>query len=120
MADIDTAERLLCERYNVQSLDGLGGLLGAVQAARAGDLAPLRTALDGRELYRWRAPIEAALVEPDESPLGSPVEDASEELAPAASSEAQPDAASEFDAEPEAEPEEPVRHRGRRPRPDPE
>jgi hypothetical protein len=82
MANINIVERLLCERYNVGSLDGLGSLAGAVQAARTGDLAPLTQALDGRELYRWRAPIEAALAEADEPVV----------------SETEPDPVSEFDA----------------------
>jgi formylglycine-generating enzyme required for sulfatase activity len=66
MANIELVERLLCERYNVASLDGLGPLSGAVQAARAGDLDALTSALDVRELYRWRAPIDAALAEASE------------------------------------------------------
>ncbi|MGE0227767.1 MAG: hypothetical protein AB7I38_11010 [Dehalococcoidia bacterium] len=60
---IDTVERLLCERYNVRSLDGLGALPGAIAAARGGDLGPLRAALEGRDLYQWRRGIEAALAE---------------------------------------------------------
>lgn len=58
---IDTVERLLCERYNVRSLDGLGAIPEAIEAARRGDLAPLRAALDGRDLYRWGPLIMAAL-----------------------------------------------------------
>ena len=58
---IDTVERLLCERYNVRSLDGLGALPEAIAAARHGDLAPLREALDGRDLYQWGPLIMAAL-----------------------------------------------------------
>ncbi len=120
MADIDTAERLLCARYNVVSLDDVGPFADAVRSARGGDLGPLRAAVRDREMYQWGAAIEIALAEPDVPPLGSPVDEASEELAPAASSEAQPEPASESDAEPEDDPEQPVRHRGRRPRPDPE
>ena len=81
MANIEAVARLLCERYNVASLDGLGPLSGAVQAAHGGDLAPLTQALDGRELYRWRAPIEAALAEVDEPAVIAEPEPAFPELA---------------------------------------
>lgn len=61
MRHVDTIERLLCERYNVRSLDGLGALPGAIEAARGGDLTPLRAALEGRELYRWGPAIADAV-----------------------------------------------------------
>jgi TATA-binding protein-associated factor Taf7 len=60
MADIDAIERLLCERYNVREL-AAGELSASLAQARAGDLQPLRAALDARELYRWRIPVYAAL-----------------------------------------------------------
>ena len=104
MANIELVERLLRERYNVASLDGLGPLSGAVQAARAGDLAPLTQALDERELYRWREPIEAALAEVgDESAVVAEPEPVSEFDAPA-----------ETEGEPEQEEEPAPRTRGRR------
>ena len=64
---LDTVEALLCERYNVPSLDG--PLKDAIDAARSGGAVdPLRSLLSERELYRWREPIEAALAELDASP----------------------------------------------------
>lgn len=66
MANIDEAERLLCQRYNIQALDG--ELKGAVEQARAGNLHALRGAVAARELYRWRDPINAALSEPSPEP----------------------------------------------------
>ena len=60
----DAIEALLCERYNVSALDG--PLKDALDGARAGGSdAPLRARLAERELYRWHAPIMAAL---DEEP----------------------------------------------------
>lgn len=86
---LDEVERLLCERYNVEAIDG--PLKVALDDARSGGAVdPLRLLLAERELYRWREPIEAALADIAD-PLGPPVDEASEEIAPAASSEAQPD-----------------------------
>lgn len=65
MADIDAIERLLCQRYNVNALDG-GELSAGLVAARAGNLSPLRVALDARELYRWTDAIYEALDAQDE------------------------------------------------------
>lgn len=62
MSAIDIIEAALLERYNVRSLDGLGSLLPeAVQQARDGEWAALEAALRGRELYRWRDTVDAAL-----------------------------------------------------------
>lgn len=66
MSAIDIIEAALLERYNVRSLDGLGTLLPeAVQAARNGEWGPLDAALAGRELYRWRDTVDAALANRD-------------------------------------------------------
>lgn len=51
---IDQVEAALKQRYSVSSLDGLGPLPEAIEAARAGNLGPLRAAMRGREMYRWR------------------------------------------------------------------
>jgi hypothetical protein len=67
MADIDTVERLLCQRYNVNELDA-GELSRSLAQARGGDTEALRKALGDRELYRWGAPIYAALDEPEPEP----------------------------------------------------
>ena len=64
MAVIDAIERLLCQRYNVNALDG-GELSAGLVAARAGNLGPLRAALDARELYRWTDAIYEALDAPE-------------------------------------------------------
>lgn len=95
---VDTIERLLCERYNVGSLDGIGALSGAIAAARGGDLGALRAAIAGRELYRWRGDIEAAL------------EQAEAEAAAEPEPEARPKRQSRArkDAPPEPEPESPA------------
>lgn len=60
MADLDAIQRLLCQRYNVNALDG-GELSTGLAQARNGNLGPLRAALDLREFYRWRDPIYEAL-----------------------------------------------------------
>lgn len=58
---IDGIERAICARYNVRSLADLPHFLGAATAARNGDLAPLEEMLRGREMYHWRAEIDAGL-----------------------------------------------------------
>lgn len=70
---VDAFERVLCARYNVRSVEGLGALSEAVASARTGDVAPLEQAMVGREMYRWSpeaadalAAIRASLV-PEES-----------------------------------------------------
>jgi len=110
---IDTVERLLCERYNVSSLDGLGSLPVAIESARQGDLTPLNEALDSRELYRWAKPIRDALGSvsapaPEEQPAEPdvPVEQVADD---------QPEAEEETEATgDEPEPEEQHKPRGRR------
>ena len=86
--------RLLCERYNVEALDG--PLKAAIDAE---DVHALRALLADRELYRWREPIEAALTELAASP-SSPAVGASEESTLATSSDAQPDTEAETGEEP--------------------
>lgn len=106
-ATVDRIERLLCERYNVRSLDGLGALPGAIEAARGGDLGPLRAALEGRELYQWGPAIVAALrVDAEVSGAG----EGSQEIPslpdePSPTPDAEPEPAAEPAAEPDAEPE---------------
>lgn len=58
---IDAIEGALLERYNVRTLQGVGPLSDALAAARAGDLAPIETAIREREMYRWEPAINAAL-----------------------------------------------------------
>ena len=82
---IDTIEQALRERYNVASLSGVGVLAHAIAAARAGDTAPLRDALDGRELYRWHHDIHAALAE-----LAASAPVVAAEVAPSASVATEP------------------------------
>jgi len=60
MGAVDNIERLLCERYNVRGLPE-GTLAAALSEARSGSVASLKQALDGRELYRWRAAIDAEI-----------------------------------------------------------
>ena len=65
MADVKAIEHLLCERYNVPSVEGLGPFAEAVRLARIGNLGPLRQAVRARDMYRWGTAIEAALDAPD-------------------------------------------------------
>ena len=102
---IDTVERLLCERYNVASLDGLGSLPGAIESARSGDLTPLRAALAGRELYRWERPIEEALAlaarvdEPTEAGDAEPEEPLTVETAADDGVQVEPEGSDETEAD---------------------
>ena len=66
MADLDTVEKLICERYNVTTLPG-GALSEAMDAARAGDETVLRALIAEREWYRWGEPIDAAMAEEEVS-----------------------------------------------------
>ena len=113
---IDTVERLLCERYNVRSLDGLGTIPEAVSAARRGDLAPLRAALYGRDLYQWGPLIMAALHGADSVVVGG--EEGSREIPslpdePSSSSEPEMQVSAEPDAEEAPEEGRPRRTRAR-------
>lgn len=65
MLALDTVEKLLCERYNVAAPPE-GAVANALAAARVGNLTPLRELVAERELYRYRAPIEAALATLDD------------------------------------------------------
>ena len=62
-AAIDRIEAALCGRYNVLTPQELGSLSDALAAARTGDISPLVDALNGRELYRWRADVDEAIGE---------------------------------------------------------
>lgn len=105
MADIDLVERLLCERYNVRSIDGLGTLPEAIAAAREGDLAPLGEALAGRELYHWGSAIRAALVVPSDGSRDEPVAEPEPEPATEPEREEPAVAPEEPESEPEEQPE---------------
>jgi hypothetical protein len=107
MADIDTIERLLCQRYNVQALDA-GELSTALSLARGGDLRPLREALDARNLYRWREDIYGALDAETEAPAEEPEPETEPEP------EVEPEVESENEVEPEADAEEAPAPRRRR------
>lgn len=81
IAAIDTLERVLCERYRVPSLRGIGALGEAIASARKGNAAPILEAMQGREMYRWGAEAAAALTQlaataqpaavPKEAPLAT-------------------------------------------------
>ena len=58
---VERIEAALRERYNVDSLEGLGPFPAALAAARAGDSGPLREAVASREMYRWAPAIEESL-----------------------------------------------------------
>lgn len=61
-------EQLLCERYNVRTIDG-----PLKEAIDADDVASLRKLLGERDLYRWHAAIFAAL--PADEPPVQPGDD---------------------------------------------
>lgn len=60
---VDALEAVICERYNVKSLTGVGPFAEALALARVGDLDAIDAALAGREMYRWRETAQAALAE---------------------------------------------------------
>ncbi len=61
LAAVDTLESIICERYNVRSLTGVGPFGEAIEQARLGNIGPIRDALRGREMYRWSESAAAAL-----------------------------------------------------------
>lgn len=64
MADLQAVEKLLCERYNVRSLDG-----PLKDAIDAGDVEGLKVLIADRNLYRWHDDVVAALSAPSETPV---------------------------------------------------
>lgn len=74
---IDQLEQAIRQRYHVESLRGVGTLGDAIAAARNGDLKPIEAALEGREMYRWREAVDAALA----SARASPAADSGDESA---------------------------------------
>lgn len=58
---VDAFERVLCARYNVASVEGLGPFPEALSAARNGNTVPLEDAMAGREMYHWAEQSDAAL-----------------------------------------------------------
>jgi hypothetical protein len=79
---IDRIESALMARYNVATLPD--NLAEAVMAARSGDISRLDAAMEGRELYRWRAVVNEALAElhdPTPEPEGPTVTTAVDTIA---------------------------------------
>lgn len=75
IAAVDALEAVICERYNVRSLTGVGPFAEALAQARVGNVEPIDAALAGREMYRWRETVEGLLEnvhvaadEPEEAP----------------------------------------------------
>lgn len=64
MADLPQVEKLLCERYNVRSLDG-----PLKEAIDAGDVTTLKALIEDRDMYRWNTAIQKALATPAEAPV---------------------------------------------------
>jgi hypothetical protein len=64
MANLPLVEKLLCERYNVRSLDG-----PLKEAIDAGDVTSLQALIADRDMYRWSKDIQAALKAPAETPV---------------------------------------------------
>lgn len=61
IAAVDALEAVICERYNVRSLSGVGPFAEAIAQARVGNLELIDKAMAGREMYRWRETADAAL-----------------------------------------------------------
>lgn len=71
MANLQQVEKLLCERYNVRSLEG-----PLKDAIDAGDVDELTSLIADRNMYRWHGAIQSALRETvDEAPEGDGLED---------------------------------------------
>jgi hypothetical protein len=74
IAAVEALEGVICERYNVSSLTGVGPFAEALAQARVGNVGPIQDALRGREMYRWRETAEAALEAVKEAVTSAPIE----------------------------------------------
>lgn len=75
LAAVDALESVICERYNVRSLAGVGPFPEAFAQARVGNVGPLRDALRGREMYRWRETVAVMFEAISEIVAPKPIEE---------------------------------------------